>query len=158
MAVEKTEITKKNTTKKDFIFAVGRRKEAVARVRLYENLRDGINWNGVEVKKGDIIVNGKPIAEYFPGEVNRFRYTEPIRVVNAQNKYTFTIKVEGGGKSGQLDAVIAGIANALAKADEEHYRPILKEKGFLTRDARVRERRKVGTGGKARRKKQSPKR
>lgn len=144
--------------KRDYIFAVGRRREAVARVRLYKTLKDGTTWNSVEVKKGDIIVNQKPISEYFSGDVNRLRYTEPLRVANAQNKFTFTIQVEGGGPAGQLDAVIHGIARALVSADTDEYRKILKDKGFLTRDARVRERRKVGTGGKARRAKQSPKR
>lgn len=143
---------------KNYLFAVGRRREAVARVRLYENLPSDLTWGNLAVNKGDILVNEKAIADYFPGEVNRFRYTEPLRVANAQNKYTITIKVEGGGPSGQLEAVVAGLSNALAKADVENFRPILKQKGFLTRDPRVRERRKVGTGGKARRKKQSPKR
>jgi len=149
---------KKTTLKKDYIFAVGRRKEAVARVRLYEFVKDDMIWGTVEIKKGDIIVNQKPISEYFSGDVSRFKYTEPLRVVNAQNKYTITISVAGGGPSGQLDAAIAGLASALSKADIETNRSILKKEGFLTRDARIRERRKVGTGGKARRKKQSPKR
>jgi len=73
-------------------------------------------------------------------------------------KYYVTVKVVGGGKNGQLDAVVHGIARAFDKADREKFRPPLKRAGLLTRDARVRERRKVGTGGKARRKKQSPKR
>lgn len=144
--------------KRDYTFAVGRRREAVARVRLYNAVREGMMWNNTEVKKGDIIVNERPVAEYFSGDLNRYRYTEPLRVANAQNKFTFTVRVEGGGLSGQLDAVVHGIARALSTYDKEAYRKILKEKGFLTRDARVRERRKVGTGGKARRAKQSPKR
>lgn len=150
--------TTKKSLKKDYIFAVGRRREAVARVRLYESIRPDMAWDSLSVNKGDIIVNKKLIADYFPGEINRFKYTEPLRVANAQNKYTVTISVSGGGHSGQLDAVVAGIANALAKADKDSFRPALKKQGFLTRDARVRERRKVGTGGKARRAKQSPKR
>ncbi len=149
---------KRTDSKRDYVFAVGRRREAVARVRLYEFVRDGLTWEETPIKKGEVLVNKKAIADYFPGEVNRFRYTEPFRVANAQNKYTVTISVAGGGPSGQLDAVVAGIANALSKADPENFRPVLKDKGFLTRDARIRERRKVGTGGKARRKKQSPKR
>lgn len=144
--------------KKDFIFGVGRRREAVARVRLYSHLKDGMTWKEISVKKGDILVNQKPIAEYFSGETARFAYTEPLRVANAQNKYTITIRVVGGGPAGQLQAVVHGLANALSKADPENYRPVLKQKGFLTRDARVRERRKVGMGGKSRRKLQSPKR
>lgn len=159
MADKATESVKNGKTiKRDYIFAVGRRREAVARVRLYNTLRDGMTWNAVDVKKGDIIVNQKPIAEYFSGDLNRYRYSEPLRVANAQNKFTFTIQVVGGGHAGQLDAVIHGISRALSTFDAEAYRGILKAKGFLTRDARVRERRKVGTGGKARRAKQSPKR
>jgi small subunit ribosomal protein S9 len=154
--VEPVRVNRKE--KKDYTFAVGRRREAVARVRLYKTFKDGLSWSTVEVKKGDIIVNQKPISEYFAGDVNRVRYTEPLRVANAQNKFTFTIKVDGGGPAGQLDAVVHGIARALVSADPEEYRSVLKQKGFLTRDARIRERRKVGTGGKARRAKQSPKR
>lgn len=158
MAEEQKTTTKKNA-KRDYIFAVGRRKSAVARVRLHEHVKDGLVWGDTPVKKGDILVNGKPVAEYFSSEVDRHLYTEPLRITNAhQQNYAFTIKVVGGGPSGQLQAAIAGIANALNKLDPEKYRPILKKKGMLTRDPRVRQRRKVGTGGKARRQKQSPKR
>jgi small subunit ribosomal protein S9 len=150
--------TKTKSSKKDYIFAVGRRKAAVAQVRLYKSLKDGFKWGLLDVKKGDILVNEKPIAEYFSSETDRYAYTEPLRVANAQNKFTFTINVRGGGPSGQLDAVVAGISNALSKADTDEFRGVLKKKGFLTRDARVRQRRKVGMGGKSRRKLQSPKR
>jgi small subunit ribosomal protein S9 len=144
-------------TKKEFIFAVGRRREAVARVRLYEDVKPDAKWGDLAIKKGDILVNEKMASDYFSGDVSRRVYTEPLRVANAQNKYAITIRVVGGGLSGQLDAAVLGIARALSSIDPE-YRKVLKEKGFLTRDARVRERRKVGTGGKARRRKQSPKR
>jgi small subunit ribosomal protein S9 len=155
---EEVKKTTKNV-KLDYVFAVGRRKDAVARVRLYEKVKEDLKWGELEVKKGDLLVNGKPIAEYFSGEVSRHMYTEPLRITNAhQQNYAFTIKVVGGGPSGQLQATIAGIANALNKLSTEKYRPILKKKGFLTRDARIRERRVVGMGGKSRRKKQSPKR
>lgn len=147
---------KKN--ERDYIFAVGRRREAVARVRLYETVKEDLKFGDLPIKKGDILVNEMPISEYFSGEVSRYEYSEPLRVTNTQNKFTWSIKVAGGGKAGQLDAVVAGIANALNKFNEEEYRAILKKKGFLTRDARVRERRKVGMGGKSRRKLQSPKR
>ena len=153
--------TKKNikNSKKDYIFAVGRRREAVARVRLHEHVKDGLTWGEQPVKKGEMFVNEKPIAQYFSSEVERHLYTEPLRITNAHQKnYAFTIKVAGGGHAGQLDAVIAGISNALNALDREKYRPVLKKKGFLTRDARIRQRRNVGTGGKARHKKQSPKR
>ena len=150
--------TKSKNQKRDYTFAVGRRREAVARVRLYKTVKEDLAWNTLEVKKGDIIVNQKPISEYFSGDVNRLQYTEPLRVANAQNKYTFTIQVDGGGPAGQLDAVVHGIARALADIEPDEYKKILRDKGFLTRDSRIRERRKVGTGGKARRAKQSPKR
>lgn len=157
------EDTKKTTTKKvqknDYAYAVGRRKAAVARVRVYENVKDDMTWGNVPVKKGEILVNEKLISDYFPSEVERHLYTEPLRITNAHQKnYAFTIKVVGGGPAGQLQAVIAAISNVLNKIDRDKYRSILKKKGFLTRDARVRQRRNVGTGGKARRAKQSPKR
>jgi small subunit ribosomal protein S9 len=131
--------------KVNYIPAVGRRKKAIARIRLFR-------------KKGDTLVNDKPIAEYFPGEVAKTFYLDPFRVCNVVDKYHATIKVVGSGRAGQLGAVIHGLSRSLVKADQEKFRPILKKKGFLTRDPRKKERRKVGTGGKARRKKQSPKR
>lgn len=153
------EVKKTKNQKRDYVFAVGRRKESVARVRLYTQVKEDLKWGENEVKKGEILVNQKPIAEYFSGEVSRHIYTEPLRVTNAhQQNFTLTIRVVGGGLSGQLQAAVAGIANALNKLDTEKYRPILKKRGFLTRDARIRERRVVGMGGKSRRKKQSPKR
>lgn len=130
---------------KDYIFAVGRRKTSVARVRLYSG-------------KGQTVVNGKPIQEYFPGQVAQHLYPRPFALTQTENKYYATVKVLGGGKEGQLDAVVHGLARALNELDREKFRPVLKKHGLLTRDARKRERRKVGTGGKARRKKQSPKR
>lgn len=143
--------------RKNYTVAVGRRRAAVARVRLYEALPADFVWGDKEIKKGEIFVNEMPIAEYFSGDTFRYLYSEPFRVTNTANVYTLTIRVTGGGKSGQLDAVVSGIAKVLALLDDEK-RTSLKKKGFLTRDARIRERRKVGTGGKARRKKQSPKR
>ncbi len=160
MAEEVQQPIKRNkTARKDYVFAVGRRKESVARVRLYETTKAELTWGEHAVKKGDMFVNEKPIDQYFSGDVSRHLYTEPLRITNAHQKnFAFTIKVAGGGPSGQLQATIAGIANALTKLNPEEYRALLKKKGFLTRDSRIRERRTVGTGGKARRKKQSPKR
>jgi len=152
------EIKEKKEVKQDYIHAVGRRKEAIARVRLYPNVKTGLSWGDLAVKKGDIIVNGLSIEKYFSGEITKAQYTEPLRVTNTLGKYTITIRVIGGGMFGQLDAVVLAISRALSKFDKEKFRPILKKKGFLTTDARVIERRKIGTGGKARRKKQSPKR
>jgi len=134
---------KKSKNNKKFIYAVGRRKQAVARVRLFRG-------------KGKTVVNNKPIDEYFPGEEMKVAYEKPFELTNFQGYAT--IRVSGGGKRGQLGAVVHGLSRALAKLDREKFRGPLKKAGLLTRDARVRQRRMVGTGGKARRKKQSPKR
>lgn len=144
--------------KKDYIYAVGRRKESSARVRLYSSLREGQTWGDVAVSKDQILVNGMPIEKYFPGPANKAKYVQPLALTNTLGKYAVTIKVEGGGKAGQLDALVLGLARALALANREKNRSVLKAQKLLKVDARVRERRKVGTGGKARRKKQSPKR
>jgi small subunit ribosomal protein S9 len=144
-------------SKKDFTFAVGKRKESVARLRLYATVKDSLMINGEKVKKGDIYINNKKIADYFKSEVFKAKYQEPFKLTNTLDKYTLTFRVAGGGMNSQLDAVIHAISRALSSLDQKN-RGILKKRGFLTRDARVRERRKVGMGGKARRKKQSPKR
>lgn len=124
--------------------AVGRRKEAVARVR-------------ISAGNGQITVNGKPIAEYFRGPILQKLYSRPLEITKSTGKYMISVKVAGGGQVSQLDAVIHGIARAIAKA-EPAQRIFLKKAGFLTRDPRVKERRKYGNAQKARAKKQSPKR
>ena len=141
----------KKATKFNYIPAVGRRKTATVRIRLYKkkSLPAG--------RQGSIIVNDLPIEKYFPGEVNKVLYMDPFRVTNTVGKYSATIKVSGSGKRGQLGAVIHGIARALEK-DNKDFRPILKKNGFLTRDSRKKERRKAGYAHKARAKKISPKR
>jgi small subunit ribosomal protein S9 len=131
--------------KKDFVFAVGRRKTAVARIRLYHG-------------KGTTIVNDMPIEKYFSGKLDESFYLKPFVVTETLNKYYATIKVEGSGKSGQMAAVIHGLARALDKENKEIYHDSLKKNHLLTRDSRARERRKVGQMGRARKKKQSPKR
>lgn len=136
---------KKKNKKKDYTYAVGRRKEASARVRLYKG-------------KSKNTVNGMPIDKYFPGAVNEVVWNKPFKVTDTSDKYYVTVRVVGGGRNGQLDAVAHGISRALAKVNRDEYRKPLKDEGLLTRDSRVKERRKVGTGGKARRQKQSPKR
>jgi len=143
--------------KKNYNFSVGRRKNAVARLRLYVNFKETLVFGQVTAKKGDIFVNGKVIEEYFKGATAKAIYEEPLRITNTLGKYTISVKVEGGGQRGQIGAFIHAVSRALAALDEKN-KQILKKKGFLTRDARVRERRKVGMGGKARRKRQSPKR
>lgn len=143
------------TAQKDFVFTIGRRKSSTAQVRLYK--KDAIVWGGTTVKKGEIVVNNKPAFEYFGKNFEQV-YKQPFQITNTENKFAVSIKVRGGGKAGQLDSAVLGIARALDKIDKEKFHSILKKKGMLTRDPRVKERRKVGMGGKSRRKKQSPKR
>lgn len=140
---------------KNFIFAIGRRKSSTAEVRLYK--KDATVWGGTEVKKGEFVVNNKPALEYF-GRAFEKAYKKPFQITGSENKFAVSIKVRGGGKMGQLDAAILGLARALDKVDKEKFHTSLKKNGMLTRDPRVRERRKVGMGGKSRRRKQSPKR
>jgi small subunit ribosomal protein S9 len=151
---KKVEVNNK-AIKKDYVFAIGRRKSSTAEARLYK--KDATVWGTTLVKVGESIVNNKPAIEYF-GKSFEKAYKEPLRATNEENKFAISIKVSGGGKMGQLDAVILAIARALDKIDKEKFHLILKKKGMLTRDPRVRERRKVGMGGKSRRRKQSPKR
>ena len=144
----------KKTANTDYIFTIGRRKSATATVRLYKK---DVVFEGVTVHKGEIVVNNKLASEYF-GKDKELVCLQPLEITNTKTMFTVSIKVSGGGKEGQLEAAILGIARALDKSDREKFHIILKKKGLLTRDDRVRERRKVGMGGKARRKKQSPKR
>lgn len=124
--------------------SVGRRKEAIARVRVMEG-------------NGQITVNGKPISEVLRGLIFQKKYQKPFELTKTLGKYTATVKVKGGGVSSQLDAIVHGISRSLSQISAE-YRAVLKRNGLLTRDPRVRERRKPGQAGKARAKKQSPKR
>lgn len=144
-------------TNKNYSIAVGKRKGAVARLRLYKDLKENLTIGEELVKKGDIFINEKKIEDYFKGLSAKARYEEPFKITNTLGKYTITVKVTGGGQKGQLDAYVHAVSRCLSLMDEKS-KQILKKKGFLTRDARVRERRKVGMAGKARRKKQSPKR
>ncbi|HEV2339545.1 MAG TPA: 30S ribosomal protein S9 [Patescibacteria group bacterium] len=148
----------KKQLKQDYTYAVGRRREAVARVRLYSHMKDGQKWGEISLKKGQIIVNEKPVEAYFPDKTARVAYQKPLLLTKTEDKFAITVKVSGGGQNGQLEAMIAGIARTLASTDRVKFRPLLKSAGLLTRDPRVRQRRNVGTGGKARRKKQNPKR
>lgn len=109
---------------------VGRRKTATARVRLYPG-------------EGKIIVNDKPVEEYFSREYDLLHLLEPLKVTGTVNKFNVLVKVQGGGISGQAGAVRHGLARALLTADP-NLRPILRKGGFLTRDARMKERKKPG--------------
>ncbi len=148
----------KKSTNLKFYEAVGRRKSAIARVRLYISITDKDLKNMTnKPKKGDIIVNDRPAEEYFPGDVMKLTYMQPLTTVDAANRFVVSVITRGGGKHAQMEATLLGISRALEIAEAEN-RSLLKPKGFLSRDARVRERRKPGTGGRARRVKQSPKR
>jgi small subunit ribosomal protein S9 len=128
---------------KPLIQTVGRRKSSVARVQL----RDGT---------GLMSLNGRPLEAYFPSMAQRLRILEPIRSAGVEGRYDVTARLEGGGLTGQSDALRLGIARALA-AVEPDLRPTLKKAGMLTRDARVVERKKYGLK-KARRAEQYTKR
>lgn len=151
-------VTKKAARKPSYYQAVGRRKEASARVRLYVVSDGEITVSGKPMKKGDILVNKRPVEKYFAGEVYRKIYTEPFRVTNTIGRFAVSSIVVGGGLTGQLGAFIHAVSRALEKVDREKFHPILKKYGFLTRDARAKERRKAGYAQKARARKQSPKR
>jgi small subunit ribosomal protein S9 len=152
--VEEVIVTSK-PVKRDYIYALGRRKSSTAEARLYK--KDATVWGTTVVKTGEIVVNNKTAAEYF-GKSYEKTYKEPFMITNQDGKFAVAIKVSGGGKMGQLDAAVLAIARALNKVDKDNFHSTLKKQGMLNRDPRVRERRKVGMGGKSRRRKQSPKR
>jgi len=110
---------------------VGRRKEAIARVRLYP---DG---------DGSCVTNNKPLEEYFTRTVDQVSINQPLQVTGTEGHFDVSIHVNGGGVSGQAGAVRLGVARALLKADPE-YRKVLRQHGMLTRDARAKERKKPG--------------
>jgi small subunit ribosomal protein S9 len=112
------------------IQATGRRKAAIARVRI----RPGT---------GAVTVNGRPIDEYFPSATHRMIITEPLRLVERSDAYDIDTTMDGGGVSGQAGALRLGIARALAELDPDMRIP-LKRAGFLTRDAREKESKKYG--------------
>lgn len=142
---EKNNKIKSEKPKSVFISTVGRRKTAVARIRLYKG-------------KGNLLVNNRPIEKYFSTDQAKLFYLKPFQVTDTLGKFYATIKVEGSGMNGQLGAVVHGLARALDKENREAFHSLLKKAGLLTRDPRARERRKVGQMGRARKKKQSPKR
>lgn len=135
---------KKNTVK-NYTYAVGRRRTASARVRLYKG-------------SSESLINDKKISEYLVNKLDQLKIDRPFTLTSLKGKFFFTAKVVGGGKESQIEAIVHGISRALTAIDSEKNRLILKNAGLLTRDARERQRRMVGTGGKARRQKQSPKR
>ena|SRR5579875_3094561 len=113
-----------------YFAAVGRRKTAVARARIVPGT-------------GQIIINGRPIDVYFGGSIWTAQAEEPFQVVNQAGRYNVDVKVLGGGRSGQAGAVRHAIARALVASDESLRAP-LRKAGLLTRDARMKERKKYG--------------
>lgn len=112
--------------------ATGRRKSAIARVRL------------IPGGEGTITINKRTFEEYFPLDTMRLIVNQPLAAVNASDKFDIEVNVYGGGYTGQAGAIRHGIARALCVCDSALYRPTLKKLGYLTRDPRVKERKKYG--------------
>ena len=115
---------------KPLVQATGRRKSSVARVRLYDG-------------SGQFTLNGRSLDNYFPDMALRLRVLEPLKLVDAEGRYDVSATLEGGGSTGQTDALRLGISRALVELDSE-LRTTLKREGMLTRDARRVERKKYG--------------
>ncbi|MBK7722671.1 MAG: 30S ribosomal protein S9 [Austwickia sp.] len=111
--------------------ATGRRKQAIARVRIVPGT-------------GEWKINGRSLEAYFPNKVHQQIVNEPLKVLDLDGAYDILVRVHGGGPSGQAGAVRLGVARSLNEADSDLNRPALKKAGFLTRDARVPERKKAG--------------
>lgn len=133
----------RNADSNAYIYGVGKRKTAIAQVKLY-------------LGEGSILVNGKELSEAVPRPTQQYSVLEPLRVTATQGRYHVVATVVGGGVHSRTDALRHGIARALAKADEG-LKGVLREHGLLTRDSREKERKKYGLLG-ARKAKQSPKR
>ncbi|MFC1952203.1 30S ribosomal protein S9 [Chloroflexota bacterium] len=116
--------------KTTYFYGTGRRKEAVAQVRLLPG-------------NGAVIINGVPYEEIYPSLVHRETIMRPFLVTESLSKYNAIVKVAGGGVSGQSGAISHGIARAMVRADES-LKPILRQNGLLTRDSRAKERKKAG--------------
>ncbi len=115
---------------KPIVQATGRRKTSVARVRFVDGT-------------GQFTLNGKSLDDYFPEPTHRLRIVEPLKIVDLEGRYDVLATLEGGGTTGQSDALRLGIARALVEIDPE-LRPVLKKAGFLRRDDRKVERKKYG--------------
>ena len=121
--------TKKSN--KVYFYGTGRRKDATACVRLVPG-------------NGKITINGKDIDEYFGLDTLKLLVRQPLALTETEDKFDVIVKAIGGGISGQAGAILHGIARALVEADEDNYKSVLKAAGFLTRDARMKERKKPG--------------
>jgi len=120
------------TPKKAYFYGTGRRKSSVARVRLYPG------------GTGDIKINNRTIDNYFGLETLKMVCRQPFEATGTSGKFDVECTVKGGGFTGQAGAIRHGISRALLQADSEQYRPALKTAGFLTRDPRMKERKKYG--------------
>ena len=118
------------TSAKPYFYGTGRRKKSVARVRLYPG-------------SGNITINGRDIEEYFGLDTMKLIINQPFGVTDTVGKFDIVANVQGGGSSGQAGAVRHGVARALLLVDET-YKPLLKKVGLLTRDPRMKERKKYG--------------
>lgn len=132
------------TKENKYLYAVGRRKRSTARVRLFKG-------------RGKTVVNDLPVEKYFKN-ISQTLFLKPFEITETGSKYYATVKVEGGGRMGQMGAFVQGVSRALALADPEKFKKRLRVAGLLTRDPREKERRKFGLAQSARAKKQSPKR
>ena len=121
------------TSAKPYFYGTGRRKKSVARVRVYPG-------------NGNITINGKDVDVYFGLETLKLIINQPFTATGTMGKFDIVANVNGGGISGQAGAIRHGVARALISADE-NYRPALKVAGFLTRDPRMKERKKYGLKG-----------
>ncbi len=120
----------KSKAEKIVFYGTGRRKKAIARVRIIEG-------------KGNITINGKPLDEYFGTETLKFIVKQPLTTTNTTSKYDVICNVKGGGFTGQAGAIRHGLSRALLQANGE-FKLTLKQNGFLTRDSRMKERKKYG--------------
>ena len=118
-------------SKKPYLYGTGRRKSSVARVHLFPN------------GTGSITINGRDIDEYFGLETLKVIVRQPLAATETADKFDVIVNVHGGGYTGQAGAIRHGVARALLQADND-YRPVLKAAGFLTRDPRMKERKKYG--------------
>ena len=121
------------TSAKPYFYGTGRRKKSVARVRLYPG-------------SGVVTINGRDISDYFGLDTMKLIVNQPFAVTDTLGKFDVVVNVNGGGFSGQAGAIRHGVARALLSADET-YKPLLKKAGFLTRDPRMKERKKYGLKG-----------
>ncbi len=117
-----------------YFYGTGRRKEAVARVRLYQG-------------SGKITINGRDIDDFFGLETLKLIVRQPLALTNTAEKFDIECRVAGGGVSGQAGAIRHGISRALLQYNSDELRPALKSAGFLTRDPRMKERKKYGLKG-----------